>query len=84
MEYNLTNILGSLQKNMARAKPCGLPLILIMRQMHFLPEAFDLSGLLLAIMRRTQLRKRANIFEFKIGSASLNSCKLPLDYRWVI
>jgi hypothetical protein len=53
MEYNLTNILGSLQKNMARAKPCGLPLILIMRQMHFLPEAFDLSGLLLAIMRRT-------------------------------
>jgi hypothetical protein len=34
----------------------------------FLPEAFDLSGLLLAIMKRTQLRKRASIFEFKNGS----------------
>jgi hypothetical protein len=53
---------------MAKAKPCGLPLIPIMLQMLFLPEAFDLSGLLLAIMKRTQLRKRASIFEFKNGS----------------
>jgi hypothetical protein len=56
--------------NMTKATPCGLPLILKMPQMHFLPEAFDLSGLLLAIMKRTQLRKRASIFEFKIGCVS--------------
>jgi len=50
--------------------------------MLFLPEAFDLPGLLLAIMKRTQLRKRASIFEFKIGCACLKL--MQTSFRVVI